>query len=363
MKGATGRGPAYRRRLAGKTVSVVGLAKSGVAAARLIRRVGGTVLASDAADRAALSAEALRLERDGLRALDGRPSRRGLRRCGAGRGEPGRAAHAPRPRPRPRARRAHRGRARAGLAGDGGRGHRHHRHERQDDHDRAHRRALAGPGAPRARRRQYRHALVRAGARLPGRRHRRGRVLELPAREHRAVPAARGGGAEHHARSPGPARQPRALRRGQGAHSRQPDGGRLRGAQRRRSRRGRPRRPRPRARALVQPAPPGHPRRLHRRGLDRRAAQRARRAHLPGGGPRAARRPQRRERARGDRLRAMDGDGARGHPAGHRRVSGRRPPDRARPRRTPASRTTTTPRAPTSTPPSRRSRASRSPWC
>ena len=55
MKGATGRGPAYRRRLAGKTVSVVGLAKSGVAAARLIRRVGGTVLASDAADRAALS--------------------------------------------------------------------------------------------------------------------------------------------------------------------------------------------------------------------------------------------------------------------------------------------------------------------
>jgi UDP-N-acetylmuramoylalanine--D-glutamate ligase len=65
MKGATGRGPAYRRRLAGKTVSVVGLAKSGVAAARLIRRVGGTVLASDAADRAALSAEALRLERDG----------------------------------------------------------------------------------------------------------------------------------------------------------------------------------------------------------------------------------------------------------------------------------------------------------
>ena len=76
------------------------------------------------------------------------------------------------------------------------------------------------------------------------------------------------------------------------------------------------------------------PRRLRRRGLDRRAAQRARRAHLPGDGRRAARRPQRRERARGDRLRAVDGDGARGHPAGHRRVSRRRPPDRARPRRT-----------------------------
>ncbi len=65
MKGATGRGPAYRRRLAGKTVSVVGLARSGVAAARLIRRVGGTVLASDAADRAALSADARGLEREG----------------------------------------------------------------------------------------------------------------------------------------------------------------------------------------------------------------------------------------------------------------------------------------------------------
>src|SRR6185369_5778904 len=58
----------------------------------------------------------------------------------------------------------------------------------------------------------------------------------------------------------------------------------------------------------------------------------ARRAHLPGDGSRAARCPQPGERAGGDRLRAVDGDGARGHPAGHRRVSRRRPPDRARPR-------------------------------
>src|SRR5215510_11507894 len=65
MKGATGRGPAYRRWLAGKTVSVVGLARSGVAAARLIRRVGGTVLASDAAERGALCPEARALEREG----------------------------------------------------------------------------------------------------------------------------------------------------------------------------------------------------------------------------------------------------------------------------------------------------------
>ncbi len=65
MKGAAGRGPAYRRWLAGKTVAVVGLARSGVAAARLIRRVGGRVLASDSGDSAALSAEARGLERDG----------------------------------------------------------------------------------------------------------------------------------------------------------------------------------------------------------------------------------------------------------------------------------------------------------
>ncbi len=65
MKGATGRGPAYRRWLAGKTVSVVGLARSGVAAARLIRRVGGRVLASDSGERAALSADARGLEQEG----------------------------------------------------------------------------------------------------------------------------------------------------------------------------------------------------------------------------------------------------------------------------------------------------------
>src|SRR5215472_2659763 len=59
------RGAPYRRHLAGRTVAVVGLARSGVAAARLIRRVGGTVLASDAVARASMSAEARALEREG----------------------------------------------------------------------------------------------------------------------------------------------------------------------------------------------------------------------------------------------------------------------------------------------------------
>jgi len=57
-----GRGPAYRRWLADRTVSVVGLARSGVAAARLVRRLGGRVLASDSGRLESLSAEARQLE-------------------------------------------------------------------------------------------------------------------------------------------------------------------------------------------------------------------------------------------------------------------------------------------------------------
>jgi UDP-N-acetylmuramoylalanine--D-glutamate ligase len=62
MSGTTERGQSYRRWLAGRTVSVVGLAKSGAAAARLIRRLGGRVLASDAGARETLSAAARALE-------------------------------------------------------------------------------------------------------------------------------------------------------------------------------------------------------------------------------------------------------------------------------------------------------------
>src|SRR5947199_8492525 len=71
MSGTSDRGPAYRRWLAGRTVSVVGLARSGIAAARLIRRVGGRVLASDSGAPASLSAEVWQLERDGCRLWTG----------------------------------------------------------------------------------------------------------------------------------------------------------------------------------------------------------------------------------------------------------------------------------------------------
>ena len=92
----------------------------------------------------------------------------------------------------------------------------------------------AGTGAAAPRRRQYRHAALRARARLPRRRARRSRSLLVPARHDRAPAAARGGGAQRHARPPGSPQDVRALRPGQGEDLRQPDARRLRGAERRR---------------------------------------------------------------------------------------------------------------------------------
>jgi len=66
-----GRGDAFRRWLAGRTVAVVGLARSGVAAARLAARLGARVLASDSAPRERLTADALALEREGIRVWAG----------------------------------------------------------------------------------------------------------------------------------------------------------------------------------------------------------------------------------------------------------------------------------------------------
>jgi UDP-N-acetylmuramoylalanine--D-glutamate ligase len=65
------RGPAYRRWLAGRVVAVVGLARSGVAAARLVRRAGGRVLASDAGDGEAVRAAARALLSEGCRVWTG----------------------------------------------------------------------------------------------------------------------------------------------------------------------------------------------------------------------------------------------------------------------------------------------------
>src|SRR5262245_1097357 len=61
---AVGRGAEYQRWLRDRTVAVVGLARSGVAAARLVSRLGGRVLASDSAAPDALSPAARALGRE-----------------------------------------------------------------------------------------------------------------------------------------------------------------------------------------------------------------------------------------------------------------------------------------------------------
>jgi UDP-N-acetylmuramoylalanine--D-glutamate ligase len=63
------RGPAYLASLTGTRVVVVGLARSGVAAARLLASAGAHVVATDAKPREALSAEARALERLGVRVV------------------------------------------------------------------------------------------------------------------------------------------------------------------------------------------------------------------------------------------------------------------------------------------------------
>jgi UDP-N-acetylmuramoylalanine--D-glutamate ligase len=65
------RGPAYLRALAGRRVTVFGLAKSGVAAARLLRAVGAEVVGTDAKPVAALGGEVAALAEIGVRLVTG----------------------------------------------------------------------------------------------------------------------------------------------------------------------------------------------------------------------------------------------------------------------------------------------------
>ena len=65
------RGQAYRRWLTGRRVSVVGLARSGVAACRLLVECGARVVATDEKPLSALGSEARALEKLGVRLLAG----------------------------------------------------------------------------------------------------------------------------------------------------------------------------------------------------------------------------------------------------------------------------------------------------
>src|SRR5262249_52724844 len=65
------RGRAYLATLAGRRATVVGLAKSGLAAARLLAASGAHVCGTDAKPVASLSPNALALQRDGIQLVDG----------------------------------------------------------------------------------------------------------------------------------------------------------------------------------------------------------------------------------------------------------------------------------------------------
>src|SRR5262245_58708264 len=71
------RGPAYLASLAGRRITVVGLARSGIAAARLLRKAGAHVVATDAKAVNALPADARALESVGVQlvAADADPLR------------------------------------------------------------------------------------------------------------------------------------------------------------------------------------------------------------------------------------------------------------------------------------------------
>src|SRR5438132_13819249 len=69
------RGRAYLESLAGRRVTVVGLARSGVAAARLLRAVGAQVTGIDVKPLEALGREAAALQTLGVRLLTGKETR------------------------------------------------------------------------------------------------------------------------------------------------------------------------------------------------------------------------------------------------------------------------------------------------
>ena len=239
---------AVPRWLAGQTVAVVGLARSGVAAARLIRRLGGHVLALRRQVRSTRSRRTPALAAQGCALWAGGHPAAAFAGAGLVVLSPGVPFDLPALAGGTHAGSTRRGRARAGLASHGGGRAGDHRHQRQD-HDHRPRRRVAARSAPSG-----------AGGRATS-------ALRWPARPRR--PAGRAGGAakpraSSSRRPTGSARECRrcstsrpitwiatarsTLRRRQGAHPAQPDRERLRGPQRRRRRHRAPspRAPRPR---------------------------------------------------------------------------------------------------------------------
>ncbi len=352
----------------GRRVTVLGLAKSGVAAARLLRAVErGRRGGGREAARRRSGAEAAALAELGVRLVTGRGRPDGgLRRRRAGGGEPRRAAR--------RARRSPpRGARQVPIIGELELGWRASEADTiaiTGTNGKTTTTALTGALLARSRGRCWSpgnigtplaaHALT-FPADGPGRL----RGVELPARDHRALPAARRGGAQLTPDHLDRHRTFEAYRGREGSDLREPDLRRLRRAERRR--RGDARAWRRRSRAPIvwfsRPAR-ARPRVFVRDGSDRRASSTA-----------TSRRSARCRRSScvasttwrtsSPRPRAPSGPASR--PRSIRRAIGAFPgrgaPDRVGARLWTASSTTTTRRARTSTRPSGRSRASRSRSC
>ena len=148
-----GAGPMSEFTVRGKRVVVVGGARSGVAAARLLVDRGARVVLTDL--RGEIEGQE-GLARLGVAARARRPPAGTAQRRGSRGREPGRADRAGTGRRRAQGRRARDGRGRAGVALAARAHHRDHRHEREVDDGRAHRPDPRRGRPARARGRQHR---------------------------------------------------------------------------------------------------------------------------------------------------------------------------------------------------------------
>ena len=173
--------------LRGKKVVVVGLGKSGVAAARLLLARGARVIGNDQRGEAELAAEALALRAQGAQlALGGHDPAlfASVDRIVLSPGVPRLPALAA----AERARHADRERDRAGVAVPRRHADRHHRHQRQEHRDRRWSARCAGAaGGRRSSAATSGTPLVDAVDSAAGRAVRRGRAVELPARARRRL--------------------------------------------------------------------------------------------------------------------------------------------------------------------------------
>ena len=134
------RGRAWLTTLAGRRVTVVGLAKSGIAAARLLRDIGADVVGVDTKPLDQLGHEVAALAATGVRFYTGADPA-AFERADLVVVSPGVPLDGPQLAPARERGLPLIGELELGWRAMEGETDRHHRHQRQDDHHRAHRRA------------------------------------------------------------------------------------------------------------------------------------------------------------------------------------------------------------------------------